>query len=348
MLADERIDAVLVVIGPEDSAHYEQAVAGLPKLLPPVIGGATRQQSVLNGLEALARHAPRSVLVHDAARPFVRPELIGRVLSACEAGAAAIPALPVNETVKRVESGAILATVPREDLMTAQTPQGFPFGVLLEAHRSAAAGGRDDLTDDAAVAALAGISVQVIEGDRGNVKLTNPADFAAAERMLDNAIETRTAQGFDVHAFGPGASVWLCGVEVPHDRGLLGHSDADVGLHALTDALLGTIGDGDIGQHFPPSDPQWKGASSDRFLADAVRRVRERGGRIINLDVTLICERPKIGPHRERMRAVMADLAGVSIERVSVKATTSERLGFTGREEGIAALAMASVALPAK
>jgi 2-C-methyl-D-erythritol 4-phosphate cytidylyltransferase/2-C-methyl-D-erythritol 2,4-cyclodiphosphate synthase len=185
----------------------------------------------------------------------------------------------------------------------------------------------------------------VVEGDVGNVKLTNPADFAAAERMLEQMVETRTAQGFDVHAFGPGASVWLCGVEVPHDRGLLGHSDADVGLHALTDALLGTIGDGDIGQHFPPSDPQWKGASSDRFLADAVRRVRERGGRIINLDVTLICERPKIGPHRERMRAVMADLAGVSVDRVSVKATTSERLGFTGREEGIAALAMASVAL---
>ena len=346
ILSHADIDAVLVVIGPGDSPLYEEAVAGLPKLLPPVVGGASRQQSVLNGLEALEKHAPRSVLVHDAARPFVAADVIGRVLSACEAGRAAIPALPVNETLKRVESGAIVATVPRESLMTAQTPQGFPYAALLAAHRKAAAAGRDDLTDDAAVVALAGVSVEVVEGDRANVKLTHPADFAAAERMLEQDMETRTAQGFDVHAFGPGSSVWLCGVEVPHKRGLLGHSDADVGLHALTDALLGTIGDGDIGQHFPPSDPQWKGASSDRFLADAVRRVRERGGHIVNLDVTLICEQPKIGPHRDRMRAVMADLAGVAIDRVSVKATTSERLGFTGREEGIAALAMACVALP--
>jgi 2-C-methyl-D-erythritol 4-phosphate cytidylyltransferase/2-C-methyl-D-erythritol 2,4-cyclodiphosphate synthase len=347
VLTHEAIDRVLVVIGPDDSALYEEAVAGLPRLLPPVVGGATRQQSVLNGLEALAHHAPPLVLVHDAARPFVRADLIGRVLSACENGSAAIPALAVNETLKRVESGSIIATVPRDDLMTAQTPQGFPFAALLAAHRMAAEAGRDDLTDDAAVAALAGMSVKVVDGDRGNVKLTNPADFSAAEQLLEQTMETRTAQGFDVHAFGAGSSVWLCGVEIPHDRGLLGHSDADVGLHALTDALLGSIGDGDIGQHFPPSDPQWKGASSDRFLADAVRRVRERGGRIVNLDVTLICERPKIGPHRERMRAAMATLAGVSLDRVSVKATTSERLGFTGREEGIAALATASVALPA-
>jgi 2-C-methyl-D-erythritol 4-phosphate cytidylyltransferase/2-C-methyl-D-erythritol 2,4-cyclodiphosphate synthase len=286
------------------------------------------------------------VLVHDAARPFVSADVIGRVIASCEAGVAAIPTMAVSETVKRVEAGMIAETVPRENLATAQTPQGFPFAALLAAHRAAAEAGRNDLTDDAAVAALAGVSVRVVEGERGNLKLTTAEDFAASERMLRCNMESRTAQGFDVHAFGPGASVWLCGVEIAHERGLMGHSDADVGLHALTDALLGTIGDGDIGEHFPPSDPQWKGASSDRFLADAVRRVRERGGRIVNLDVTLICERPKIGPHRERMRAVMAELAGIGVDRVAVKATTNERLGFIGREEGIAAFALATVALP--
>ena len=229
-----------------------------------------------------------------------------------------------------------------------QTPQGFPFRPLLEAHRHAAESGGGDLTDDEAVAALAGLPCRTVEGRPTNTKLTRPADFSAAERILSEAMETRTAQGFDVHAFGPGESVWLCGVEIIHDRGLIGHSDADVGLHALTDAILGTVADGDIGQHFPPSDPQWRGARSDRFLIDAVRRVREKGGRILNLDVTLICEEPKIGPNRERMRQAVAEMAGVSLGRVSVKATTSERLGFTGRREGIAALAMASVSLPAE
>lgn len=346
LLSHPEVEGLQVVIGPDDTALYEETVRGLPKLLPPVVGGATRQQSVLSGLEALAAHAPEMVLVHDAARPFVSAEMIGRVFASCRAGVAAIPALAVNETVKRIAAGMIIETVPRENLATAQTPQGFPFAALLAAHRAAAKTGRDDLTDDAAVAALAGLPVRMVQGERGNLKLTTPEDFAASERMLKSNMESRTAQGFDVHAFGPGASVWLCGVEIAHDRGLLGHSDADVGLHALTDALLGTIGDGDIGEHFPPSDPQWKGASSDRFLADAVRRVRERGGRIVNLDVTLICERPKIGPHRERMREVMANLAGISIDRVAVKATTNERLGFIGREEGIAAFALATVALP--
>lgn len=237
-------------------------------------------------------------------------------------------------------------TVPREALATAQTPQGFPFAALLEAHRSAAASGRHDLTDDAAVASLAGLSVHAVEGERSNIKLTNPADFSAAERMLSMNMETRTGQGFDVHAFGPGNAVWLCGVEIAHSRSLSGHSDADVGLHALTDALLGTIGDGDIGAHFPPSDPQWKGASSDRFLADAVRRVQEKGGRIVNLDVTLVCEAPKIGPHRDAMRARVAALAGIGADRVGVKATTNEKMGFVGRGEGIAALAIATIALP--
>jgi 2-C-methyl-D-erythritol 4-phosphate cytidylyltransferase/2-C-methyl-D-erythritol 2,4-cyclodiphosphate synthase len=227
-----------------------------------------------------------------------------------------------------------------------QTPQAFPFEALLHAHR--AASGRTDLTDDEAVAALAGLSVRVVEGDPANVKLTRAADFAAAERTFTLPTETRTAQGFDVHAFGPGSSIWLCGLQIPHDRGLVGHSDADVALHAITDAILGTICDGDIGQHFPPSDPQWKGAASDRFLQDAVRRVRERGGRITHLDVTLICEQPKIGPHREAMRQMVARITGLAVGRVSVKATTSERLGFTGRGEGIAALASATTELPAE
>ncbi len=346
LLSQREIGAIQVVIGTDDKQLYEEAVRGLPRMLSPTTGGATRQESVHNGLEALAARPPRLVLVHDAARPFVSAAVISRVIAACADGAGAIPVLPVAETLKKFEAGEIVDTVSRIDLVTAQTPQGFPFGPLLEAHRKAAAAGRSDLTDDAAVAALAGLAVRVVEGERENMKLTTPEDFRAAERMIATAVETRTAQGFDVHAFGPGASVWLCGIEAPHELGLLGHSDADVGLHALTDALLGTIGDGDIGQHFPPSDPKWKGASSDRFLADAARRVRERSGRILHLDVTLICERPKIGPYRERMRQAIADIAQVTVGRVSVKATTSERLGFTGRGEGIAALASATVALP--
>ena len=302
---------------------------------------------MLNGLEALEVSSPQIVLVHDAARPFVSADTIDRVIDACDEKHGAIPVLPITETIKRVEAGAIAATVPREQLTTAQTPQGFPFESLLAAHRQAAADGRNDLTDDAAVATLAGLSVRAVEGHRSNIKLTNPADFSAANTMLGRTMETRTGQGFDVHAYGPGDSVWLCGVKIPHDHGLIGHSDADVGLHALTDALLGTIGDGDIGEHFPPSDPKWRGASSDRFLADAVRRVREKGGRIANLDVTLVCERPKIFPYRDAMRARVAEIAGIDVGRVGVKATTSEKMGFTGRGEGIVAFAIATVALPA-
>ena len=341
------IDAVQVVISAADRDSYDAAVQGLSKLLPPALGGSTRQISVRNGLSAMADQRPRLVLVHDAARPFVSAELIDRVIAACDGETGAIPVMPVTETVKRLTDGLVSATVPREDLALAQTPQAFPFAALLEAHRQAAAGGRGDLTDDAAVASLAGLPVRGVAGDAANTKLTHPADFAAAERMLAaRPHETLTAQGFDVHAFGPGRSIWLCGIELNHDQGLVGHSDADVGLHALTDALLGTISDGDIGQHFPPSDPQWRGASSNRFLQDAVRRVREAQGRIVHLDVTLICERPKVGPHRDRMREAIGRIADVPVRRVSVKATTSERLGFTGRGEGIAALAVATVQLP--
>jgi 2-C-methyl-D-erythritol 4-phosphate cytidylyltransferase/2-C-methyl-D-erythritol 2,4-cyclodiphosphate synthase len=342
------VEAVMAVIGAGSASLYQGSIFNLSKLLPPATGGESRQQSVRSGLEALAQHAPERVLVHDAARPFVSNALISKVIAACDERHGAIPALAVTETVKRVAEGRVLDTVPRQDLVTAQTPQGFPFDALLEAHRTAASAGRNDLTDDAAVAALAGIPVRIVEGDRRNQKLTTPADLAAAEATLAGMTETRTAQGFDVHAFGPGSAVRLCGVELPHEQGLVGHSDADVGLHALTDALLGTIGDGDIGMHFPPSDPQWRDASSDRFLADAAGRVRARGGRILHLDVTLICERPTIGPHRENMRAAIARIAEVPVARVSVKATTTEQLGFTGRGEGIAALAVATVALPAE
>ncbi len=266
-MSHRNMDRILVVVGPGDAATYAEAVHGLPNLLAPVTGGATRQQSVLNGLEALVEHGPRFVLIHDAARPFAPADLVWRIIQACTDEMGAIPALPVTETLKRVKAGVIATTVPRQDLVTAQTPQGFPFRPLLHAHRQAAAAGHGDLTDDAAVAELGGLGVRVVAGDRRNLKLTTPSDFTAAEGMIEAAMETRTAQGFDVHAFGPGNSVWLCGVRIPHDQGLVGHSDADVGLHALTDALFGTVGDGDIGAHFPPSDPQWKGISSDRFLA---------------------------------------------------------------------------------
>lgn len=345
LLAHPEVGLVQVVIGPDDHALYGEAVAGLPeRLLPPVVGGATRQQSVRNGLEALAPHAPAIVLVHDAARPFVAAEVIGRVIAACEAGHGAIPVQPVTETLKRVEAGEIVATVPRDALATAQTPQGFPFPALLDAHRQAAH--RDDLTDDAAVAALVGLAVEAVEGSRHNIKITNPSDFHVAEEMLAMRTETRTGQGFDVHAFGDGDAVWLCGVRIPYARALSGHSDADVALHALTDALLGTIGDGDIGQHFPPSDPQWRGASSDRFLADALRRVHERGGRVVNVDVTLVCEAPKIGPHRPAMQTRVAEILEITPDRVGVKATTNEKMGFIGRGEGIVAMAIATVTLP--
>jgi 2-C-methyl-D-erythritol 4-phosphate cytidylyltransferase/2-C-methyl-D-erythritol 2,4-cyclodiphosphate synthase len=346
LLAHEAVGGVLTVIGDGDAALYAEAVRGLPRMLPPVVGGATRQQSVRNGLEALAADPPDVVLVHDAARPFISPAMIGSVIAACDGTHGAIPVLAVTETVKRIEGGAVVATVPREALATAQTPQGFPYAGLLAAHRKAAAEGHGELTDDAAVAALAGLTVKAVEGERANMKITNAADFAAAEERLVMARETRTGQGFDVHMFGPGASVWICGVEIPHSQGVIGHSDADVGLHALTDALLGTIGDGDIGTHFPPSDPQWKGAPSHIFLADAVRRVAARGGRIVNLDVTIVCEAPKIGPHRPAMQARIAAIAGITPDRVGVKATTSEAMGFTGRREGLVAMAIATVALP--
>jgi 2-C-methyl-D-erythritol 4-phosphate cytidylyltransferase / 2-C-methyl-D-erythritol 2,4-cyclodiphosphate synthase len=317
-------------------------------VLEPVAGGATRQASVRAGLEALSSRAPDIVLVHDAARPFASADLIARAIDAAKKTGAAIPALPVTDTVKRInDAGIIEATLDRNSIRLVQTPQAFAFPALLEAHRRAVAQGRDDFTDDAALAEWAGMTVSVFAGEPGNIKFTTPEDFARAEAIQSAALgDVRTGSGLDVHAFGPGDHVTLGGIRIPHSQALTGHSDADVALHALTDAILGALADGDIGAHFPPSDPQWRGASSDRFLAFAVERVRARRGRIAHLDLTIVCEAPRIGEHRDRMRATIAKLAGISIERVGVKATTSEKLGFTGRGEGIAAYATATIRLP--
>lgn len=343
-LAHPRISGVRVVIADGHRDAYEAATAGLG-LPDPVPGGAERQESVRLGLEALTAEAPDTVLIHDAARPFVPAAVIDRVLDALAGSAAALPVLPVVDTLKRGVDGHVEATVPRDGLWRAQTPQGFRFADILTAHRAAAGG--PPATDDAALAERAGIPVALVDGAEEAGKLTTAEDFARAEERLAAALETRVGTGFDVHRIGPGDAMMLGGVAIPHDGALVGHSDADVALHALTDAILGALADGDIGAHFPPSDPRWRGASSDRFLADAVRRVRERGGRIRHLDLTIICERPKIGPHRDAIRARVAAICGVAVGRVSVKATTTERLGFTGRQEGVAAQAAATLALPA-
>jgi 2-C-methyl-D-erythritol 4-phosphate cytidylyltransferase / 2-C-methyl-D-erythritol 2,4-cyclodiphosphate synthase len=342
-----KVGSVQPVIRPEDQQMFASSSAEL-RLLPPVFGGATRQASVRAGLETLAAKKPDIVLVHDAARPFASAALLSRAIEAAEKTGAAIPGLPVIDTVKAVDTaGLIRETLDRNTLRTVQTPQAFAYAPLLEAHRRALAQGREDFTDDAAIAEWAGLKVSVFAGEPGNIKITNPEDFARAEGIAGAALgDVRTGTGIDVHAFGPGDHVTLGGLRIAHDRSLIGHSDADVALHALTDAILGALADGDIGAHFPPSDPQWKGATSDRFLAFAVGRVNARGGRIAHLDLTLVCEAPKIGPHRDAMRANIARLAGIAVERVAVKATTSEKLGFTGRGEGIAAYATATVRLP--
>jgi 2-C-methyl-D-erythritol 4-phosphate cytidylyltransferase / 2-C-methyl-D-erythritol 2,4-cyclodiphosphate synthase len=342
-----QIFAVQPVLNPDDTAMFNAATNGL-RHEPPAKGGATRQASVHAGLEALAAKKPDVVLIHDAARPFVSPALISRAIEAAGRTGAAIPAIPVADTIKVIgETGNVEATPERARLRIAQTPQAFRFDVILAAHRRAAREGRADFTDDAAIAEWAGLTVATFEGDVANMKLTTPEDFIREEARLASQLgDIRTGTGYDVHAFGEGDHLMICGVRVPHTRGFLAHSDGDVGLHALVDAILGSLADGDIGSHFPPTDPQWKGASSDRFLKYAVDRVTARGGRIANLEVTLICERPKIGPLRDIMRARIAEITGLDISRVAVKATTSERLGFTGREEGIAATACATIRLP--
>ena len=342
-----QIGAVQAVIHPDDRGSYEAAAKGL-RLLAPVAGGTTRQASVRAGLEALEPRAPDIVLVHDAARPFCSAALVSRAIAACGETGAAIPALEVTDTIKRVDDGGHVAgTVDRAELRSVQTPQAFAFPALLAAHRRAATEGREDFTDDAALAEWAGLRVATFAGESGNVKLTTDEDFGKAEaRRIASLADLRLGNGFDVHAFGDGDHVWLGGIKIAHDRGLTGHSDADVGLHAIVDAILGALADGDIGKHFSPNDPRWRGASSDQFLKFAAERVAKRGGKIAHLDLTIVCETPRIGPHRDAMRKRIAEIADMSIERVAVKATTSEQLGFTGRKEGIAAMATATVRLP--
>jgi 2-C-methyl-D-erythritol 4-phosphate cytidylyltransferase/2-C-methyl-D-erythritol 2,4-cyclodiphosphate synthase len=338
-----RVGEVIVAIRPEDAALFKRSVAGL-RVASPVFGGATRQESVRFGLEALAAYRPDRVLIHDGARPFPDRELLDRVIGALDRATAAIPCLPLRDTIKRASDGTIRETIDRSALWRAQTPQGFHFQAILAAHRAAIG---CEMTDDSAIAEAAGLAPLVVAGSEDNLKITTPQDLAAAERLIAaRQGDVRVGQGFDVHPFMPGDHLWICGIRVPHAMGLAGHSDADVGLHALTDAILGAIGAGDIGMHFPPSDPQWRGAASHRFLSHAAALVRAQGGIVAAVDVTIICERPKIGPHRTAMVERVAAILGIAPGRVSVKATTTEKLGFTGRAEGIAAQAVATIRLP--
>ena len=340
-----KVDDIVTVIHADEQDSFTRATAPFAdRLMAPAIGGETRQESALAGLEMLEPLSPKNVLIHDAARPLVSPELIDRVIAGLRESEAVVPALPVSDTLKLEKDGYVAATLERSSLWAAQTPQGFHFKTILEAHRAAAKEGKNAFTDDSAIAEWKGSRVALVEGEKSNVKLTTANDFEIAEKQFA-AGETRVGQGFDVHAFSEGDHVVLCGVKIPHSRALAGHSDADVGLHALTDALLGAIGDGDIGSHFPPDDPAWKGMTSDKFLSDAVTRVRRLGGAIINVDITLICEEPKIGPHRAAMVEAVSTTLQIEPGRVSVKATTTESLGFTGRGEGIAATATATIQL---
>jgi 2-C-methyl-D-erythritol 4-phosphate cytidylyltransferase/2-C-methyl-D-erythritol 2,4-cyclodiphosphate synthase len=332
---------VQVVIGGGQQAFAAEALAGL-NLPAPVIGGATRQESVRLGLEALAGDAPDFVLIHDAARPLVSRKVIEDVVEALKAGAdGALPMLAASDTLRRKGADGRWTLVARENLYRAQTPQGFVYAKIAHAHQDHA---REDVTDDMALAELAGLKVAMVEGEEKNIKVTRKEDFALAESLLGTG-DVRTASGYDVHKFAPGDHIMLCGLKIPHTHALEGHSDADVGLHAITDAILGCIGEGDIGQHFPPSDDRWKGAASWKFLDHAAGLVRAKGGAINHVDVTIICERPKVWPHREAMKARIAEILKIEPSRVSVKATTTEGLGFTGRREGIAAQAIATVRL---
>ena len=339
--AHPRVARVLLVIPPDAEEEARVALGSLADRIALCPGGATRQESVRLGLEALAGDPPEAVLIHDAARPFVSAALVDRVLDALEGSAGACPALPVVDSLRSGETH-VDGEVDRSRLFRVQTPQAFRFPPILAAHRAAAPGA----TDDVAVARAAGLDVALVPGDEAAMKITAPADFALAEALAGHVFATGT--GFDVHRFGPGDHLWLCGVRISHVAGLVGHSDADVGLHALTDAILGAIGAGDLGSHFPPSDPQWKGASSDRFLRHAAGLVAAEGGRIVHVDVTIIAEAPRVGPHRAAMAARLAEILDDHAPRVSVKATTTEALGFTGRREGLAAQAAATVRLPGR
>ncbi len=335
-LAQAGVSPIVFVHHPDDAVHAA--------LIPGVTltpGGATRAESVRAGLEALEAHAPDAVLIHDAARPCLSSDLVTRVLNGLSQSEAAAPAVAVTDALWRGAS-TVEGIEPRENLWRAQTPQGFRFAPILAAHRAHSGGALDDVE----VARAAGLSVTIVPGDEDNLKVTHPGDLSRAARILENRMDVRTGNGYDVHAFGPGDHVMLCGVRVPHDQGVLAHSDGDVGLHALTDAILGALAQGDIGQHFPPSDPQWKGAASHLFLRHAKSLADKAGFRITHADLTLVCEAPKVGSHATAMRATIAEALDLSPDRVSVKATTSERLGFTGRREGIAALATATLIRP--
>ena len=342
------IGPIVVAIHPEDEHLFHAAVGELAQSVTIVHGGTTRQASTLIALRALETTNPQIVLIHDGVRPFVDNALIERTIAAVSEEAGALPALPVSDTLKRAVAGTISETVSRTGLHAAQTPQAFAFRKILAAHESAATSGTSDFTDDASIAEFAGMAVRIVEGSPDNVKLTWTRDIAMADDKLSRSRpifpDIRTGNGYDVHAFEPGDHVTLCGIAIPHEKKLMGHSDADVALHALTDALLATCAAGDIGTHFPPSDPQWKGAASKLFLEHAAKLVRSRGGRIANADITLICEAPRIGPHRDAMCSAVSTMLGIAVDRVSVKATTNEKLGFIGREEGIAAIATATVA----
>jgi 2-C-methyl-D-erythritol 4-phosphate cytidylyltransferase/2-C-methyl-D-erythritol 2,4-cyclodiphosphate synthase len=332
---------LVVVVAPGTGTEAEAALAGLTgwRLAH---GGATRADSVKNGLTALGGPDDRPVLIHDAARPLLTAAVIRRTLEALSDADGALPALPVADSLRRAAGGLMADPVERDGLWRAQTPQAFRHRTIVDAY--AAFPAAEPATDEATVVQRAGGRVRLVEGDARLMKLTFPEDFAMAEALLPR--QTRVGQGFDAHRWGPGASVWLCGVEIAHDQTLIGHSDADAGLHALTDALLGAMGDGDIGDHFPPTDPQWKGVSSDRFLTHAVERLHARGGRLVNVDITLICEQPRVKPHRQAMRERLAALLSLPLDAVSVKATTTEAMGFTGRGEGLAAQAIATIDLP--
>ncbi len=358
VLSDARIGPVQCVIHPDDLALYQACIdlldhAAQTRLLPAVPGGQNRQQSVKAGLEALcltagAEHRPLApVMIHDAARPFVSTDLLERAMTMAAHSVAAIPALAVTDTLKWVdEDGRVGGTAERSRLRAVQTPQVFDFAPLLAAHRQAALAGQNDLTDDAAVMEQAGHRVHFFAGDPDNIKLTLEEDFRMAEAKMQAAMIPVTGLGYDVHAFTTGDHVWLGGVKIAHDRGVRAHSDGDVILHALTDALLGALADGDIGQHFPPSDEQWRGASSDRFVQFAVDRIHQRGGRLVHVDITLVCETPRLGPHRTDILGVLSRLCGLPTTKIGLKATTSEKMGFTGRGEGLAAQAIATVLLP--
>ncbi len=342
LLAATELDHLTVVIHPEDSTLYDAAISGLDdaRVTAPCFGGKSRRASVLAGLEALEEAAVEQVLIHDAARPFPSPSLIARLLEALVGYPAAFPALPVVDALWNLTSNGALSATSRDGLWRAQTPQAFRFADILAAHRANDA----DIPDDIAAAVAAGLEVRMVDGEENNFKITTVADLERARWLVGGDMDIRVGNGFDVHAFGPGEAVTLCGIEIPFGRGLAGHSDADVAMHAITDALLGALGAGDIGRWFPPSDPQWRGAASRIFLHKAVSLCAEAGFVLGNIDCTIVCEAPKIGPHAEAMRARLAEITGLVPDRISVKATTSERLGFTGRGEGIAALATATLA----